>query len=177
MKGLKEVEDMNFAYTTISLNKTYEMSFNQALQVIERNGGQVSDEEVIIQCQQPQPVRFEKAFEGMYPIEKTFINKQISALDPIEFEGTGIVFKGNVHAKDNNYVARVEMHIDGELVETANLPASYTTRRHELFWKYQLPKGKHTVTFKWLNSQQDASIYYSEIIVYSDSPQTIHHQL
>lgn len=177
MKGLKEVEDMNFAYTTISLNKTYEMSFNQALQVIERNGGQVSDEEVIIQCQQPQPVRFEKAFEGMYPIEKTFINKQISALDPIEFEGTGIVFKGNVHAKDNNYVARVEMHIDGELVETANLPASYTTRRHELFWKYQLPKGKHTITIKWLNSQQDASIYYSEIIVYSDSPQTIHHQL
>jgi len=41
MKNLKEVEDMNFAYTDISLNKTYRMSFNQALQVIERGGGKV----------------------------------------------------------------------------------------------------------------------------------------
>ena len=34
MSNLKEVEDMDFAYTTISLNKAYKMSFDQALQVI-----------------------------------------------------------------------------------------------------------------------------------------------
>ena len=65
----------------------------------------------------------------------------------VTFEGTGIVFKGNVQARDNEYVARVEMYIDGGISETANLPASYITRRHELFWKYQLPEKLHTVTF------------------------------
>lgn len=176
MKSLKEVEDINFAYTDISLNKAYKMSFNQALQVIERNGGQVSGDDITIKGQQPLAVRYEKAFEGMYPIEKTVINKQITTLDPISFDGTGIVFKGGVHTKDDKYVARVEMYIDGELIETANLPASYTTRRNELFWKYQLPKGKHTATFNWLNPQKDVSIYYSEIVVYSDAPNKVYLQ-
>ena len=48
MSNLKEVEDMDFAYTTISLNKAYKMSFDQALQVIERNGGKVEAESVTI---------------------------------------------------------------------------------------------------------------------------------
>ena len=30
MKNLREVENMDFAYTTISLNKTYQMGFDQA---------------------------------------------------------------------------------------------------------------------------------------------------
>jgi hypothetical protein len=68
------------------------------------------------------------------------------------------------------------MRIDGELVETVNLPASYTTRRNDLFWKYQLPKGKHTVTFSWLNPRKDASINYTEAVIYSDSPNKIVHQ-
>ena len=55
---------MDFAYTTISLNKTYQMGFDQALQVIERNGGSVSGDEVTIKCQQPVAVRYEKAFGG-----------------------------------------------------------------------------------------------------------------
>ena len=176
MKNLKEVEDINFAYTDISLNRAYQMSFDQALQVVERNGGSVSGNEITIKCQQPVPVRYEKAFEGIYPVEKTSVNKQITALEPISFEGTGVIFKGGVHGKDDKYVARVEMYINGELIETANLPASYTTRRHELFWKYQLQKGKHTATFKWLNPQKDVSIHFSEIVVYSDAPKTIIHQ-
>lgn len=176
MTSLKEVEDINFAYTDISLNKAYQMSFNQALQVIERNGGQVSDDDITIKCQQPLAVRYEKAFEGMYPIEKTVLNKQITNLEPVSFDGTGIVFKGSVQAKEDNYVAKVDMYIDGELTETANLPASYTTRRNELFWKYELPKGKHTATFKWLNPQKDVSIHFSEIVVYSDTPKVVNHQ-
>lgn len=176
MKNLKEVEDLNFAYTDISLNRAYKMSFSQALQVVERNGGSISGDDVTIKCQQAVPVRYEKAFENMYPIEKMPVNKHIAALDPISFEGTGIVFKGAVHAKDDKYVAKVEMYIDGELTETANLPASYTTRRYDLFWKYQLPKGKHTATFKWLNPQNDVSIHFTETVVYSDAPKAIAHQ-
>ena len=176
LKNLREVEDMDFAYTTISLNKTYRMSFNQALQVVERNGGKIEGDNVFISCQQPVPVRLEKAFEGLYPVDRIGVNKQVAKVGDVTFEGTGIVFKGNVQARDNEYVARVEMYIDGELVETANLPASYITRRHELFWKYQLPEKQHTVTFKWLNPHPDASVNFGEAIVYSDAPLKINHQ-
>ena len=62
MSNLKEVEDMDFAYTTISLNKAYKMSFDQALQVIERNGGKVEAERVKIKTQAPPAVRYEKSF-------------------------------------------------------------------------------------------------------------------
>ncbi len=173
---MREVEDMDFAYTTISLNKTYGMSFDQALQVIERNGGEITGENVIIRCQLPIPVRYEKAFEGHYPVRKIAINKRIPDVGEVDFEGVGIVFKGEVHSTDNNYVAQAEMYVDGQLVETANLPASYTVRRHELFWKYQLPKGKHTVTFKWLNPTSEASVRFSEALVYSDSQQPANNQ-
>jgi hypothetical protein len=87
-----------------------------------------------------------------------------------------VVFKGYLQCADATYVGKAEMRIDGELVETVNLPASYTTRRNDLFWKYQLPKGKHTVTFSWLNPRKDASINYTEAVIYSDSPNKIVHQ-
>ena len=115
MKNLREVENMDFAYTTISLNKTYQMGFDQALQVIERNGGSVSGDEVTIKCQQPVAVRYEKAFECMYPIEKVAVNKNLPDVGELPFEGTGAVFKGFVNAKDDKYVARVEMYLDGEM--------------------------------------------------------------
>ncbi|MDR1558032.1 MAG: ADP-ribosylglycohydrolase family protein [Tannerellaceae bacterium] len=176
MSNLREVEDMNFAYTTISLNKTYQMSYNQALQLIERNGGTVGGEEVNIVYQQPQAVRYEKGFEGHYPADRIRVNKKITEIDQVSFEGIGIIFKGSVRARDDeNYVAKAAMYIDGELAESVNLPASYTTRRHDLFWKYQLPKGKHTVTFKWLNPQEGASVNFGEALVYTDSPQTTTH--
>jgi len=173
MKNLREVEDMNFAYTTISLNKTYQMGFKQALQVIERNGGKVGAEDVTIKYQTPVPVRYEKSFEGMFPVKKPGINKQIAEVGEFTFEGTGVVFRGNVNAVDKSYVAKAEMYIDGALVETASLPASYTTRRNELFWKYQLPKGKHTVSFKWLNPVPDANIRFGEAVIYDNEQITM----
>ncbi|MDR2145924.1 MAG: ADP-ribosylglycohydrolase family protein [Tannerella sp.] len=170
MKNLQEVEDLDFAYTTISLNKTYQMSYDQALQLIERNGGKVGENDVTIACQSPAPVRYEKSFEGHYPVKRTGVHRPIIEAGTFTFEGTGVVFKGSVRSKDNQYVARAEMYIDGNPVETANLPTSYTTRRNELFWKYQLPKGEHTVTFKWLNPVPDASVYFEEALIYSDAP-------
>ena len=40
-ESLYEVEDIPFAYTEVSLNKLYELSLKQALQVIEQEGGSV----------------------------------------------------------------------------------------------------------------------------------------
>lgn len=175
MGNLKDVEDMNFAYTDISLTRTYEMSFKQALQMVERNGGTVGDEDVTIACQAPVPVRLEKGFEGLYPVGRIHVNREVADVGKVVLDGTGIVFKGRVRAADEEYVARVEMYMDGELVETANLPAASRTRRHDLFWKYQIPKGKHIFTFKWLNPVAGASVRFNEALVYSDSPLQVVH--
>ena len=67
-------------------------------------------------------------------------------------------------------MAVIEAFVDGQLVETIKLPASYLVRRHELFWKYGLPKGKHTVSFKWLNPVEGADIRCSKTIIFSDTP-------
>lgn len=167
MRNLREVESMDLAFTNISLDKAYRMSYDQALQMIQRNGGSVDGGKITIRCQKPVAVRYEKAFEGLYPKEKVAINKPLNEVGELVFEGNGAVFKGYVQAKDEHYVAQVEMSIDGQRVETANLPASFAERRHELFWKYQLPEGKHTATFKWLNPAAGASIQMSELLIYT----------
>ena len=62
------------------------------------------------------------------------------------------------------------MYIDGQLIESVRLPADYRVRRHDLFWKYNLLKGTHKVTFKWLNPDKDATVRFREALVYSDEP-------
>ena len=170
MKNLREVEDRNFAYTDISLNKAYEMSFKQALQVVERNGGKITDDEIVIKCQQPVAVRYEKSFEGLYPVKKQVIRKYLPDVTEINFEGTGIVIEGSLFCPDKSYVAKAEMYIDGQLAEAPELPADRKISRFDLFWKYQLPKGEHKVTFKWLNPREDARIYIKDAVFYSDAP-------
>jgi len=48
----------------------YDMSFNHALQMIEKGGGSSSGDEVHIKVQQPNTVPLEVAFEGHYPVKK-----------------------------------------------------------------------------------------------------------
>lgn len=178
MPNLREVEDMDFAYTTISLNKTYQMGLKQALQVIERNGGKVAGENVTIKTQKVAPVRFEKSFDGVYPVETVSFGraKNLNDLGEVSFNGTGVIFNGGVKAKNESYVAIVEAYVDGKLTETIKLPASFQARRHELFWIYELAKGKHTVSFKWLNPEKEASITCGKMIVFSDAPHVHNHQ-
>ena len=179
MKNLKEVEDMDFAYTNISLNKTYQMSFNQALRLIERGGGKVDGDQVTIVCQQPTPVRYEKAFEGHYPIELRQMNGSgisLQELGTVSFEGIGVVIKGAIRCPDRAYIACLEAWVDGVLIETFNMPAANNARRYDVYWKYQLPKGKHDLTVKWLNARNDANINVDRVLIYSDAPVVHKHQ-
>lgn len=176
MKNLREAEDIDFAFTSSSLNKAYQMSYNHALQMIERNGGYVDDSTVTIVCQKPETVRLEKAFEGMYPIMRKNLNRMVEEFDEFEFEGTGFVMRGSVKSKDDDYVAYVSVYLDGELVEEAKLPANFTKRRQELCWRYQLPKGRHILALKWNNPTTDATVHCGEVIVYSDTPIQLNHQ-
>jgi hypothetical protein len=169
--GLKEAESIDFKYTTMSLEAVYEIGFKHALQNIERNGGKVRGDNIAIKVQQPATVKFEKSFEGVYPVAKIPVtwsaNKNEISFD---FEGTGFVIKGETArwGSGSSYVFNTELYVDDKLIESPKLPASYTTRRYELCWKYDLSEGKHTVKLKILNPSKDEEFNSSEAIIYSD---------
>ena len=173
--GLKEAEDIDFKYTTISLNKVYALGFKQAMQVIERNGGKIQGEAVSIATQTPKPVRWEQSFTNLFPVEMRPIQKDLENEYSVDIEGTGFVIKGEAKPKQGSswdytgtFVFNAELYIDGQKSESAELPVRYTQRRHELFWKYQLPKGKHTVSFRILNPSVENKIIVTDAIIYAD---------
>ncbi len=172
--GLKESEQLNFKYTAMSLEKVYDISFNHAIKNIQRNKGTVEGDKVTIAVQQPIAVRFEKSFEGHYPVKKINYNYILKDEFGFDFEGIGFVITGGYDKWDNEskIIPLLDVIIDGGKVETVELPQSYITRRHELFWKYQLPKGKHTVKFKVRNLPQSASLKLGDLIIYNYKPDT-----
>ena len=181
--NLYEVEDRNFAYTDISLNKVYRMSFDQALQVIERYGGKVGDETVTIPCQIPETVRFEESFPGHWPISLNTVNQDIAEVESITFTGNGVVVQYSFSRErydrtedTSGYVAEVEVYLDGELSETVVLPTDSNSRKQELYYKYGLPEEEHTLSFKWVNREGKRPLFIRSYVVYASEPQTVNHQ-
>ena len=183
-QGLAEVEPVNFKYTSISLNDAYELSYKHALAMIKRNGGTVGDDNVEIIEENIRPVNLEIAFEGHYPVEKKMLSlnkpktKEADNVTSFEFEGIGFVvigsiskwFKDGYDNEEESYTLHSEMYVDGELVTTSSLPNNYTTRKNTLFWKYQLPKGKHTVKIIVLNANEEVGLNITEAIIYDNKP-------
>ena len=169
--GLKDAEGIDFKYTTMSLNKVYEIGMKHALENIKRNAGTVTNDNVTIKLQEPKPVAFEQSFIGVYPIAKIPV-KWNDAKDEIsfDFEGTGFVVRGETTEGESNsdFVFNTDLFVDGNKIESPQLPASYTTRRYELCWKYDLSKAKHHVAMKILNPSKEHPFNVSEAIIYSD---------
>lgn len=168
-KNLYEVENRNFAYTNLSLNDAYKLGLKQALQVVANHGGKVTESQVTIACQHPTPVRYEHSFAGHYPVDRVVINKSLTQQAELSFEGIGIVVRGYVQSPNRDYVAKVAVLVDDQKAETVCLPdASALSHRVDLFWKYQLPKGKHSVSFRWLNPDNNVSVNFVDAVIYSD---------
>lgn len=173
-KGLNEAEEINFKHTNMSLNRVYEIGYKHAVMNIERNGGKIIGENILIKLQQPKSVRFEKSFPNSYP---TTITNAIWSENKdefkFEFEGTGFVVKGetvNWQEITSKYIYNIELYIDTVLVESIKLPASLNNRRYDLCWKYDLPKGNHVVRLKILNPIFGQNFSVRDIIIYSDEP-------
>ena len=172
--GLKEIENMNFQHTSMSLNKVYDISYKHALEMIKINGGEVSEKNVSIKVQAPQPVKLEQSFENLYPISKvtTISNNQKEIT--FNFTGTGFALKGAAAKKRHDlpeYVFEADLYIDGEKVETSSkLPTSFLKRKLDIFWKYQLPNTKHNVKIVIKNPHDNYELRTWEYLVYSDKP-------
>ncbi|HMR93357.1 MAG TPA: ADP-ribosylglycohydrolase family protein [Chitinophagaceae bacterium] len=177
--GLKDIEDMDFKYTTMSLNKVYEVGLKHALETVKRNGGTVGENEVTINVQAPAAVRFEKAFENMYPVTKVEYDTAITKEHSFEFEGTGFVLRGKAVKKERNLpeaVLEAAIYVDDQELGTYKFPTEFTTRRLEIAWKYELPNTKHRVRIVAKNIPAGYELKPSDYIVYSDKPPANEHK-
>ncbi len=173
-QGLDQVEDMDFKYTTISLNDVYDMSYRHALKMISRNGGKEGEEEVIIPLENPAPVKYEKAFEGHFPVknipvyESQLLNGGKTSY-AFSFVGKGFVIRGGawkLPGFTDEKDLMVDVYIDDELVEEVVLPTLYRARRHDIAWKYHLEDGDHNVRIQWKNPAVGYKIEVSKVIAY-----------
>ena len=171
--GLSDAEAINFKYTSMSLNTVYTVGLKHALENIKRNGGSLEGNTVRIKTQNPLTVKFEKSFEGVFPIAKIPVKWAADKNEiNFKFEGTGFVLKGQAAGRQgkSDYIFKTELYIDGKLAETPVLPAGFNVRRYDLCWKYDLSKGKHIVQLKIINPVPEAEIQTSEAIIFSDKP-------
>lgn len=157
---LKEVEDMDFAFTSSSLNDTYRMSYDQALQVIERNGGKVGSDDVTVKCQTPKAVRLEQSYEGLKPLRRdTYALNLNDGVVETPVDGNAVVVMGGVDGNaDSGYVAEVEVRIDDEVVEIVKMPADFATRKYDIYWNYDLDGKPHRLKFTLLNPSDENTV-------------------
>jgi hypothetical protein len=172
-KGVIPVEDMDFRYTTMSLNDVYEIGTKHALEMLEKNGAKIDGENIEIQFQEIKPVVLEVGFEGHYPVSRDATNKILDEkTSEMEFNFTGIGFAlgGNVKKLDKNNpedaVLQLEMTIDGGTAEQFTMPSNFSKRRHEIAWKYKLNDGPHKVKIRLLNPTKGFQLEAGDLIVY-----------
>jgi len=195
LKPLKEIENLNFEGTDISLAKAYKLSFKHALELIAENQGKVSADSVIIKAQKAEALPLEQNFGKTIPVFRERKDCFFTGEYTFGFNGNGFVVYGNlvstrhitpdyIHrvsirhigsevfalAEPNDtYVAQLEVWIDGKKDGVVKLPMKNTERRLEPAWKYLLPEGKHSVTLKWLNRDENYLIRINDIIYYSEN--------
>ena len=168
IEPLKSAEDIDFAYIPYSLNDTYKMSFNHALQMIERGGGKVTANNVTIRCQRPKSVRYEESFPGIVPAERLPINVKLAdTAHTINAHCAGILVNGYVKAKDKNYVAKLEVALDGGAPQQIEMPASYRLRRLDIYWNFELKQQLHTIAIRWLNPVEGVELNVTDAVLYN----------
>jgi hypothetical protein len=170
LNNVKEVENEIFPYTHLSLNDTYQLSMKHALELVERNGGEIKGDKVKLVCQTPAPVRLEVSFEGIIPVKKESINKPLTDKGFIyNFNGNGILISADFSGKQkskSDYVAEVEVLIDGKMTELVRFPANFLVRKLDLFWNFDLADGDHTLELRLKNPDKEKVIHLSYTIVY-----------
>lgn len=175
---LTAVLNTDFPFTSTSLLRATDLSFKHALEVLERNGGEIGQDDVTILVQKPQTVRYEQCFEGHWPVEKRDLNCKLDKMGTISFDGNGIVIRQKVERPrgfKEQYVGEFDVYIDDELVETRKIPFYGRGVPDVLLYRYNLPVSHHTVRVEWKNRRDDLDIYLYNAIIYSDAPRLTYH--
>ncbi len=165
-----EIWELDFEGTDVSLEKGSRYSYNHALQLIEKNGGQVREDDVVIPVSKPEVLPFDFSGNGFV------IWGNLVCLRGITEDYAQRVAKKHVGSEvfamaeeGDPYVAEIEVWIDGALDQVSILPMKGTSRKLEPAWKYCMEEGRHNVKLVWRNPRPDTYLlrinaieYYSE---------------
>jgi ADP-ribosylglycohydrolase len=176
-KPLYPVEDMDFRYTTMSLNDVYAIGYKHALAVLEKNGADILGENIQIPQQKIKPVGLEIGFQDHFPVLKNGINKTLQASDDefvFRFEGNGFIVNGATQGqKENLKDPQLEVYVDGQKTEEFTMPASFKERKHDVCWRYGLEEGPHEIRIKLISKEKCHPVRLSHYIVYSGKPTVV----
>jgi hypothetical protein len=171
---VKAVENRPFAYTSMSLDKVYETSFRQALEMIRRNGGRGGGKDVVLPVRPIEPVRLEVSFPGCRPLGRRSLGLKLETKTEVAFEGTGYALCGGPSKMSedgsDHYVYLVEAALDGGAPSVVKMPVSVHDRRLEVSWAYGLKNGKHSLSLRLLNPRPGECIRLDGLITYGDAP-------
>lgn len=195
LNPLKEIENLNFENTQMSLARAYDLSYKHAVENINNAGGKAGEAGFEIPWQQTKAVQFEQNFERTFPIARTKIDKSIRDSLEFSFTGNGYILYGNMVKRskidadyidriskrlgsevfglaelEDTYVAELQLYINDKADERIFLPMMNTARRTEPSWKYQMAEGDYKVRLSWLNPHPDYEIRINDLIVYSENP-------
>ena len=192
---LEEIWDKDFEGTDVSLAKGSDYSFKHALELISRNGGNVTADAVQIPQSPIEGLVLEQNFTDTYPIFRDQKDAWMEKEYEFDFNGNGFCIWGNLvclrgisrdyadrvskkHVgsevfamaeQNDDYVAEIEVWIDGKLDQVSILPMRGTSRKLEPAWKYRMDEGHHTVKMIWRNPRPQTYLlrinaiqYYSE---------------
>jgi hypothetical protein len=173
--AIEKVMDINFPYSHLTLDRVIELSYKHAIQLVERNRGEVKDDSIFIAVQVPAALRYEQSFEGMYPAKELLVRTDhLEKPIHIDFTGNGIVVMGNVKsqcgAATSDFVALLDIYIDDVKTDQVKMPYDYIIRKYDIYHKYLIPEGKHQLEIKWVNQDPNFRIYFKSYVVYSDKP-------
>ncbi len=185
LKSLQKVENIDFRYTTMSLNDAYQASFRQALEMIKLNGGYINENVATILVQKPNAVRLEQNPTDRMPVKKEILRNDMSFKffegnksavkysGVYQFERNGLIITGKVtgdEKKLKDYVAEVEFFLDDKKYKSMKLPLDFITRSTEICWAFKLAETKHKVVMKWINPEEGSDIVLESAIVFSLQP-------
>lgn len=170
-KSMSRVQDIDFAYTDISLNKVYAINGKLIEDVLAANGGGSSDDGIRILLQKPAPVAREVSFEGLRPSEKRVLKKKFNDELVLDFDGSSVIVLGQITQvgfDESDYVAEIQAFLDGKLVEEFKMPFDYIKRKYDIFYRYGLSDGKHTLKLEVMNPRKEYVVEAKEMVVYKN---------
>jgi hypothetical protein len=157
--GIPKLADEKFEFTDYSFNTICESTVQRALSLIRKNGGQVTDTEVIVPAQSPKPPKLEQWNPGIP-------DRRLGAKDPawtwtgnwtedrgamvaegagreatLKFSGVAVALIGRL----NQEGGRADIYLDGKKVGVADAYIVERTHDNALWHTYGLKPGAHTL--------------------------------
>jgi len=171
-EGVNAVGDSLFVHTNYSFNSAVNSTYKYALELIQKEGGKVTGNEISIRTQLPQPILFEVSypnsafkctvsfdssawnFSGDWKmheitnwqkkmIKQSVVSEKAGDAAELKFNGTGISIEGNWY-KDGG---KAEVFVDGKLHRTIDTYYFFANQQHttSIWHIMNLKPGNHVV--------------------------------